>query len=921
MSTTVPRAEVQAVSDLLARARSGPAGLVVEGEAGIGKTTLMAHAAAMARAQGFAVLSAQGSAAEVEYAFAAVASLFDGIDEAVLDELPSRQRRALGGARDQLTSPVPGIDERAVAAAFCAAVERLSARSPVLLTVDDAQWLDPSSRAVIGFAARRLAKGVAILVAVRADAADLADLARSLTFRNPAVTARVRMDPLSLDGVHEAIAARWGRTLARPALSRVHRISGGNPMFALELARAELETPGAAADLPDSLTALVRRRLQHLSDDAHAVLLAAACSAAPTAQELSRVTTLAPESVLESIDECERLGVLTLDGQHVRFAHPLYADGVSAAAEPARRRATHRALADVVAQPELRARHLALAASASDAVALAEIDAAAGTLASRGAMAAAAELTDLAIERGGDTPQRRIRAAELHFRSGSIPPARVHLQSVLESRAPGSVRALALAHLGAVKAYDDDLSGAIEALSAAADAAAADAPALRLVCLLRLSLALAIAGRMDATIEHARRAVTLAQDLDLPALHSQALSIWVTATFIWGGGVDEHALQLAVQLEDPRSGATTFLRASAVQAVLSAYLGDLETADAQIRAVRRAMITDGSEVDLVWVDNRIAAVAIWAGRYDDAGRAAQAAVQRAEQLGGKHSRATAWTKRAAVAAFQGRVADARADIHAAIEAARATGALRQVREPTRILAFLEVSLGDYAAALAALRPLLAEFDPPHELEIEGGEHLPDAIETLTALDHLDEAAALAEALEAHGVERDRPWMMAVGARGRAVVLAARGDLAAAQRALECALTHHQRLPMPFEQARTQLLLGQLQRRRRQRGSATTNLTAALNTFQELGAPLWAQRARAELDRLRSARGDDGRLSPAERRTAVLAAQGMGNREIAAELFLSEKTIESTLTSVYRKLGIRSRASLAATLTALEPDRT
>jgi len=130
------------------------------------------------------------------------------------------------------------------------------------------------------------------------------------------------------------------------------------------------------------------------------------------------------------------------------------------------------------------------------------------------------------------------------------------------------------------------------------------------------------------------------------------------------------------------------------------------------------------------------------------------------------------------------------------------------------------------------------------------------------------------------------------------------------------MVQHERLAMPFEQARTQLLLGQLQRRRRQRGSATTSLASALSTFQELGTPLWAERARTELARLGGARGDGARLTPAERRTAVLAAQGKSNREIAVELFLAEKTIESTLSSVYRKLGIRSRARLAA---ALDPN--
>ncbi|WP_420108487.1 AAA family ATPase [Mycolicibacter arupensis] len=909
MSTTVPRPEMRAVADLLARARPGPAALMVEGEAGIGKTTLVLHALEVARNQGFSVLSAHGSVAEVEYAYAAVADLIGGIDQAVLAKLTSQQRRALDRAQDALTAGAPDIDERTIAAAFCAAIENLSATSPVLLALDDAQWLDPSSRAVIGFTARRLSGAVGLLVTVRLGEPHGADAARWLTLRDPSAIARLRVGPWDLEGTHNLIAHRWGRGLARPALLRVHRLSGGNPMFALELARAQLDSPDAANEFPSSLAALVSGRLERLTGDSEAVRLAAACSASPTAEELAAVTRLSAVRVIAAVEVCEKLGMIALGGHHIRFTHPLYASGVAANAAPARRRAVHRSLAAVVTDPGLRARHLVLSATTVGAADLAEIDAAAETLAASGAKAAAAELIDAVLDRGGDSPQRRIRCAELHFRSGSILPARRHLQAVLDGRPSASLRALALAHLGAVQAYDDDLPGAIEALSGAA-ADAVDVPMLRLVCLLRLALALAIADQMSATIEHAQGAISLAEELDAPGLLSQALAIWVTATFIWGHGVDGGALRLAVQLEDPHSGATTFLRARAAEAVISAYVGDLETANAQIRAVRDGMTADGSEVDLVWVDNRIAAVAIWAGRYDEAGRAAHAAVLRAEQFGGRLSCATAWTKRAAVAAFQGRTAEARADAHAAIEAAVVAGAARQVKEPTRVLAFVEVSLGDYASALTVLRPLLDQFDPPHELEIEGGEHLPDAIEALVAVERIDEAETLVHALETHGAARDRPWMMAVGARGRAMVLAARGDLAGAQRALGRALTQHQRLRMPFEQARTELLLGQLHRRRRQRASATAALGAALKAFQELGTPIWADRAQSELVRLGSA---SRRLTRAEGRMAVLASQGLTNREIAGELFLAEKTVESTLSSVYRKLGIRSRVMLSAAL--------
>jgi predicted ATPase len=152
---------MRAVADLLARARPGPAALMVEGEAGIGKTTLVLHALEVARNQGFSVLSAHGSVAEVEYAYAAVADSIGGIDQAVLAKLTSQQRRALDRAQDALTAGAPDIDERTIAAAFCAAIENLSATSPVLLALDDAQWLEPSSRAVIGSTARRLSGAVA----------------------------------------------------------------------------------------------------------------------------------------------------------------------------------------------------------------------------------------------------------------------------------------------------------------------------------------------------------------------------------------------------------------------------------------------------------------------------------------------------------------------------------------------------------------------------------------------------------------------------------------------------------------------------------------------------------------------------------------------------------------------------------------
>jgi DNA-binding CsgD family transcriptional regulator len=214
----------------------------------------------------------------------------------------------------------------------------------------------------------------------------------------------------------------------------------------------------------------------------------------------------------------------------------------------------------------------------------------------------------------------------------------------------------------------------------------------------------------------------------------------------------------------------------------------------------------------------------------------------------------------------------------------------------------------------ALEPLLSRYGPsPNPTEIFAASFLPDAVEALTELDRADEAEPLVDALERNGRKQDRPWMLAVGARCRAMVQAARDDVEAAVHSAHRALTEHDRLPMPFERARTQLLLGQLTRR--EGSEATSVLRDALAVFEELGAVLWANRARAELAGADAGRRTNGQarthqgLTPAEQRVAELAASGMTNRDVAGMLFISSKTVGTTLARVYRKLGIRSRAEL------------
>ena len=342
--TTQRAAESRAVHDLLTRARISPAGLVVEGDAGIGKSTLMFGAAAEAESRGFRVLSTQGSPAEVTFAYASVADLLREVDSETLTSLPELQRLALERAQiGDVDGAGPATDERTVAIALLSVIERCGTQGPVLLVIDDAQWLDASSRAAIGFAARRLTGPVGIVLSFRTGDPDSADERSWLQFRHPESLGRVNMQPLSHRALHVMIADRLGHTLPRPTMSRIYEISGGNPFFAIELALAAANDVAASkVELPDSLAALVRNRLGHADDAAAEILLAAACSAAPTVEMIARATGTSPSSVVGILEPMEHSRTVVIDGNRVRFAHPLFATGVYTEAASARRRAMHR---------------------------------------------------------------------------------------------------------------------------------------------------------------------------------------------------------------------------------------------------------------------------------------------------------------------------------------------------------------------------------------------------------------------------------------------------------------------------------------------------------------------------------------------------------------------------------------------------
>jgi DNA-binding NarL/FixJ family response regulator len=899
--------ESRAVADFLIAAGAQPSVLVIDGEAGIGKTTLWLAAIEQARKRGFRVLSAAAGQAESILAYATVADLLSEVESAVLTALPDVQRIALERVLLRSNGDGPATDQRVVAAAFLSVVERLALDAPLLVAIDDVQWLDSSSKSVVAFAARRLRGPVGVLLTERTEPDT--EEAAWLQLNRPEGVERIHVRPLTLGGLHTLFLEKLGRSFPRPTMVRIAELSGGNPFYALELARVMGgRSPESEAALPATLAGLVRARIGRLEEDARNVLLAAACTAEPTVDLLARATGTGVERTVELLEEPESHDIIRIDGNRVHFSHPLLARSVYTDAGPARRRRMHRALADVVTLPELRARHLGLATTRADPETLRALDEAADAALARGAPAAAAELIELAIRLGGDTSSRRIRAAQHRFQAGDTERAQAVLAPTIDAMEPGPLRAIAFDLLAGMRLYDNSFLQAGHRLKAALDDAKSN-PAVLVQTLLMLSFVQLNSDEYGESLQYAHHAVTVAEGLGIPTLTSQALAMWVRASFTYGQGFDESALKRALELEDPHIDVPIPFRASAINALILACTGRLEEARAHMRALRQHCVERGAEGDIVAIAGYSTWADIWLGRFSDAAEAANDAVERAEQLGGDHVLVIPLSVRAAVAAYTGRERDARADAHEAMTAQQGGSPRLPGYWPAMALGFLEVSLGRYAEALTNLQPVLSIFNTIPSTEILSAWYIPDAVEAMVALGHFDDAEPLIEALERNGRRLDRAWMLAVGARCRSMWLAARGDVVAAEQIAQQAMTEHQRLPMPFERARTQVLLGQLQRRQRRKEPAAATLHEALRAFEAMGTPLWAERARAELARTKVSAARDPGLTPTEQRVAELAASGMTNRDVAATLFISPKTVEHNLSRAYRKLGIHSRAEL------------
>jgi DNA-binding CsgD family transcriptional regulator len=416
----------------------------------------------------------------------------------------------------------------------------------------------------------------------------------------------------------------------------------------------------------------------------------------------------------------------------------------------------------------------------------------------------------------------------------------------------------------------------------------------------------------NLALAHAELGVQAAARAGDAALRCRALANYGHIHFRLGRGVASEQMEEALALERslPESAANHAATTALIYQLV--WSGDLDPARRLANDLRNWLKAreDSGEEQALWY---LSVIELRAGNWEPAARYAAESLAIREQYGLGGSQAAAEWPAAAIAAHRGLIEAARDRSQRALELAEVEGPRIAQSAHRWVLGFIELSRGDAAAALKFLIPgweirdSVLLLEPGHRLE------LADTLEALIAVGELGEAERRVNEWEERAKAVDRSWALAITARCHALVLAARGDFVGAQAGFERALAEHARTQDPFQHARTLLAQGMTLRRARQRGAARRTLEQAVAMFDRLGAPLWADKARAELRRIGGRAPSSGELTEAEHRVTALVAEGRTNREVAAALFVAEHTVEAALTRAYQKLGVRSRAELAARL--------
>jgi DNA-binding CsgD family transcriptional regulator len=882
--------------------------LLLAGGPGFGKTSLWEAGIDRAQRSGATVLVARPSEAETQLSFAALSDLLESVDDTVLSALPAPQQNALEVAllRAEPSDRPPEV--RAIAAGFLAVLRELASREPLMVAVDDVQWLDAASAGALRFAQRRLNdETIAFLLTERTGTGTV--------WFGDERSVRVDVGGVSMGAARLLLAERLDFEPPRRLVRQIFESTDGNPFFTLELARTLRDAdPRVSSDqplaVPNELGMLLRERLSTLSEGAKAAALGAALASDPTTGLIEAL--LGAEAATAALNELVAASVVGMEGDRIRFTHPLLASTVTSGALPQPRRAMQGELSRLVVDPVARARHLARASAEPDRDTARLIEDAAVVARARGGWDTAADLLEqareLTPEEDADDRQRRaIAAAEHHAHSGDRSSARTTIEGLLAGPLPRTQRANALRLLARVSADDENFAGAIAVYQEALEYV--DEPLLEAT--IEDELSFVTSTTWDATgATHAKRALEVAEACDDTTLISRSLAACAMADFMFGRGLDWSKIERALDLEDYDAVMPLQVRPSTVAGLAHLYVGNHAEAREQLTAAWRRAADHGDEGDLSFVLVWLSWLEARSADFETAASLADQAETLAELTGSQSMRAFAVAERAFVAAHEGDVERARAASAEAIALGATVGFFLPQLWGCATLTLLELSIGNPEAAWRACEELTIPIETFGVGEPILPFFLPDAIEALLALGRLDRAAPLISSLEGRGRELDRPWALALGARCRGLLLAAQGDLGGAEAALAAALAEHERLDMPFERGRTLLAKGLVERRTKQRSKARASFTAAIETFERVGARLWRDRARDELTRVSGRRPrSSSELTPTEQRVVELAAEGLSNKEIAEALFVSVHTVETHLSRAYSKLGVRSRSQL------------
>ncbi len=871
--------------------------LVLRGEAGIGKTALLKYAEE--HRAGSTVLRTAGVEAESDLAFAGLHGLLRPILDK-LGELPETQAAALAGALG--LAPSLGPDRLLVSAATLSLLAAAAEEDPILCLVDDVQFLDAASAEALVFSARRLAaEPVALIFAAREGA--------GRPFAAPG------LPELSLEGLGAGPATQLVTASAQAAADHVREWllsqAAGNPLALLELpsSLSAAQLQGRAA-LPETtpLTARLRsafvQRIDRLPSETRTALLIAALD---DEGEVATVVGAAREAGLpeDALDAAERADLLRVVDGRIVFRHPLVRSALLEASTHGERRGAHAALAAALEGDEhadRRVWHQALATLVADEEVAEALEASARRSQARAGHASAATAFARAAELSADAGRRTDRltaAAEAAWAAGQPERARKLIARALPL-ATARVRVRLLHLRGSIEARTGDIRSGVALLLEAADAS--EGASLTLELLSEAAEAASYAGDYAQAVTIGTRAGAIEPHSETDRFRVTALS--GTAAELAGDHARatqllQEAIRRAEQLEDPRS-----LTWAAHMATMAGTLGDgLPWATRAVAIAREGALLDVLPLAL-W---RQAAALIGQGRFSLAYAAAEEGVRLASNFGHHWGASSNLGNLALVDALRGEESRARAHAAEAMELAATTGATVITAFAELGLGLLELTLGRPSEATDRLL-LVTDVERPESNPVIGLWPIPDLIEAAARCGRLDEAAAR--------FDRYRDWVQRspsparLSRLGRCRALAGEGDV---REQFEGALAPYAGYS-PFQQARTELLYGEWLRRERQRREARLHLRRAADLFHQVGARPWEERAEAEL----RATGETARkrdpstldqLTPQELQIAGLVASGMTNREIAAQLYLSPRTIDYHLRKVFGKLGLSSRTEL------------